>query len=229
MVTKYFANKPIKHGRTYYKPGQEITGFTSWWRYWQLLRQNYVNQVDTTGAPVLGVITPGNTTLSLAVTGIEGPGVDPYTNFEYKLDAGAWTAFSPADIESPFTITGLTNGTTYAVRIRGVNAAGAGTQSNSVNGTPRTTPSAPTSLIATPGSGQLSIAFTAGSDGGSAITNYEYRIAPSTTFIPFSPVDTTSPVVVTGMTPSVAATVYIRAVNAAGNGASASVTGTPTA
>ena len=75
----------------------------------------------------------------------------------------------------------------------------------------------------------MSIAFTAGSNGGSAITNYEYRVAPATAYTAFAPVDTTSPVVVTALTPSVLATVYIRAINAAGNGASASVTGTPTA
>mgnify|MGYP003335779900 CR=1 FL=1 len=38
MATKYFANKPIKHGRTYYRPGDEITGFVDLaseraWRY----------------------------------------------------------------------------------------------------------------------------------------------------------------------------------------------------
>jgi hypothetical protein len=227
VATKYFANKPIKHGKTHYRPGDEITGFTAWWRYWQLLRYNYVNQVDTAGAPTIDSITPANLSLIVNVTPPAEP--DPFSNYEYKLDAGAWTAFSPADAVSPFTITGLTNGTPYAVRVRAVDAAGVGTQSNEVTATPATTPSAPTALIATPGSGQLSIAFTAGSNGGSAITNYEYRIAPSTTFIAFSPVDTTSPVVVTGMTPSVAATVYIRAINAMGNGASASVTGTPTA
>jgi titin len=228
VATKYFARKPINHKGHHYRPGDEITGFTGWWRYWQYLRYARVNQVDTFGAPVLGVITPGNETLSLAVTGIEAPGGDPFTNFEYQLDAGSWVPFDPPDVLSPFLIDGLTNGTTYAVRVRGVNAAGAGTQSNSVNGTPRTVPSAPTDLVATPGDQELSIAFTPGDDGGSAITNYQYRVAPSTTYIAFDPVDTTSPVVITGLTNDVEVTVYIRAINAAGNGASASVTGTPT-
>lgn len=37
-----------------------------------------------------------------------------------------------------------------------------------------TAPTAPTITTITPGNGQLSVAFTAGSDGGSAITNYKY-------------------------------------------------------
>jgi len=228
MATKYFARKPITHKGTHYKGGDEITGFTGWWRYWQFLRYGYVNKVDTAGAPVIDSIVPGDTILTLVVTEPTEVGGDPFTNFEYKLDSGAWTPFDPADTDTPFTITGLTNGQTYAVRVRADNAAGQGIQSNSVNGTPRTVPEAPADLVATPGDGQLSIAFTAGGNGGSAITNYQYRVAPSTTYIPFDPADTTSPVVVTGLENDVEVQVYIRAVNAAGAGPGASVTATPT-
>ena len=225
MATKYFALKPLKHGKTHYRPGDEITGFTGWWRYWRYLRWQYVDQIDTVGAPVITTITPGDESLTVAFTAVEVGG-DPFTLVEYNLDGGAWN--SSGGTSSPFTIGELTNGTPYAVRVRANTEAGAGTQPNSVSGTPRTTPAAPTPLVATPGDSQLSIAFTPGDDGGSAITNYQYRVAPSTTYIAFDPVDTTSPVVVTGLTNDVEVTVYIRAINAAGNGASASVTGTPT-
>ena len=218
MTTKYFAVKPFKHGRTYYRAGDEITGFTGWWRYWQLLRYRYVNKVDTTGAPVLGVITPGSTTLSLAVTGIAAVGGDPWINFEYKLDQGAWTAFKPVDVESPFTITGLTNGTTYAVRVRGINAAGAGTASNSVNGIPATTPALPTALAATPLATTVSIAFTAGDSGGHAISNYQYKVGTGA-WTALSPADAATPVTVPGLTTGTAYSVLLRAVNDMGAGA----------
>lgn len=53
------------------------------------------------------------------------------TNYEYSVDNGlTWIARSPASTTSPFTITGLTNGVNYLVRIRAVNANGAGTMSN---------------------------------------------------------------------------------------------------
>jgi uncharacterized repeat protein (TIGR02543 family) len=58
------------------------------------------------------------------------------TNYEYSLDGGSFTAFSPAVTTSPVSITGLTNGTTYAVRLRAVNTRGSGAASAPVNATP---------------------------------------------------------------------------------------------
>jgi hypothetical protein len=82
----------------------------------------------------------------------------------------------------------------------------------------------------------LTVSFTAGNDGGSPITNYEYSTDGGATFRAFSPVDTTSPVVITtlslnGTTQLVNGTTYnvqLRAVNINGSGApSATVQGTP--
>ena len=59
-------------------------------------------------------------------------------NFEYSLDAGVtWAAFDPAVTASPVTISGLTNGQTYAVQLRAVNAAGPGAASASVTVKPK--------------------------------------------------------------------------------------------
>ena len=59
------------------------------------------------------------------------------TNYEYSIDNGAnWTALSPTDSTSPVTITGLTNGTTYAVKLRAVNGVGPGGASSTVSVTP---------------------------------------------------------------------------------------------
>jgi len=59
------------------------------------------------------------------------------TNYEYSTDNGAtWTTPDPAVLTSALVITGLTNGTTYDVRIRAVNAVGSGAASNTETGTP---------------------------------------------------------------------------------------------
>ena len=47
----------------------------------------------------------------------------PISNYEYQLDGGVWTAFSPPDTATPVVIGGLTNGTTYAVRLRATTTA----------------------------------------------------------------------------------------------------------
>jgi hypothetical protein len=91
------------------------------------------------------------------------------------------------------------------------------------------TPAAPTSLVATAGDAQASISFTAGSDGGSAITNYKYSL-DGTTFTALSPSVITSPVTITGLTNGTTYNIYLKAVNTAGDGtASSSVSVTPVA
>ncbi len=62
------------------------------------------------------------------------------TNYEYTLDNGTtWVALSPSDATSPVTISGLTNGTTYSVKLRAVNGVGAGLESTAVSVTPTDT------------------------------------------------------------------------------------------
>ncbi|MBP6459499.1 MAG: autotransporter-associated beta strand repeat-containing protein, partial [Crocinitomicaceae bacterium] len=91
-----------------------------------------------------------------------------------------------------------------------------------------TVPASPTNLVATAGNAQISVAFTAGADGGSAITNYEYTINGGTTWAALNPAVTSSPVTIPGLTNGTAYTVSLRAVNSVGTSvASASVTATP--
>lgn len=93
-----------------------------------------------------------------------------------------------------------------------------------------TTPGAPTLTGITPGAGELEVAFLPpGSDGGAAITNYEYSLDGGATWTASSPATTTSPLTITGLddTPY---DVAIRAVNSEGDGdASNTITATPDA
>lgn len=66
---------------------------------------------------------------------------------------------------SPYTVTGLTNGTTYYFFATGVNVSGEGPASWPVSAIPGTPPSiAPANVIATPGNGTNTITWTASAD-----------------------------------------------------------------
>ncbi|MDO9552978.1 MBG domain-containing protein, partial [Rhodonellum sp.] len=86
-------------------------------------------------------------------------------------------------------------------------------------------PAAPTTLSTTRKNGEVEITFTDGSDGGSAITNYEYSLDEGDSWTPLDPAQTTSPLTLTGLENSVSYTIQLRAVTSTATGiASASVT-----
>jgi hypothetical protein len=152
-------------------------------------------------APVITGITPGNGQLSVAFT----PGSDggsPLTNYEYSIDNGAnFTPRAPTSTVSPLLITGLTNGTSYTVRLRSVNAEGTGLQSASSVGTPRTVPGAPTGVIGIPGNQRVVVSFSPpASNGGATLTGYTVTASPGG----LTGVGASSPLAVPGLTNGVA-------------------------
>ena len=84
---------------------------------------------------------------SVVATGINGGGYITFTapttvgagitNYQYSTDDGvSWTTPSPAVTGSPLTISGLTNCTSYQVKLRAVNSSGTGTVSAAASLTP---------------------------------------------------------------------------------------------
>lgn len=89
------------------------------------------------GPSVNLVATPGNGSASIAFTAPASTGGAEISNYTYSTDDGAtWVTRSPASAASPVEITGLVNGTTYQVKLRAVNAAGDGAESEPVAVTP---------------------------------------------------------------------------------------------
>lgn len=169
-------------------------------------------------APILDSITAGDTELIIAFTAPTNDGGAAITDYEYSFDNGS-TYTSASTITSPFTITGLTNGTLYSVVLRAINSAGPSVKSNSRSGTPVSTspPLAPVLTgVSTKTDTTITITFTQGSNGSPSITNYKYSIDGGA-YTAFSPVDTTSPVTISGLTKNTTYTIRLKAVNSNGD------------
>ena len=173
------------------------------------------------------------TSVSIAFTA-GGANGSPITNYKYALSTnggstyGSFVALDPVDITSPITISGLTAATTYYIKLKAVNDMGDSVASAAVSIGTLATPDAPTSLSATPsGATSVSVAFTPGAQGGSAISNYQYALSTNGgstygSFTALDPADATSPITISGLTAATTYYVKLKAVNTDGAGTESS-------
>lgn len=174
-----------------------------------------VTPATTADAPTITSVVAGSHKATVMFNPPSDNGGAEITNYAYSTDDGAsWTEPSPSQTASPLVITGLANGLNYSVRIRAINAVGSSAPSNAVSAMPRTAASAPTVSSVLAGNHQATVNFSAPADnGGAEITNYEYTTDGGQTWRAASPVQTTSPLVITGLINGVTYAVRIRAVN----------------
>ena len=189
--------------------------------------------------PTKPIVTRGDEVVSLAWTP-RSDGGSTVTKWQYqqKVGTGQWGSWidvpNSTETTNSYTVTGLTNGTTYQFKVRAVNAIGNGAESAASDAVvPATTPPAPSKPTVSRGNGSVTLTWTSNGNGGSAITKWQYRQKADTgsygawTDIPGSGPATTS-YTVTGLTNGIAYQFKVRAVNDVGNGAesaeSASVT-----
>lgn len=144
---------------------------------------------------------------------------------QYSSDGGStWTTAS-SSAQSPYTLTGLTNGTTYDCQVAAVNPSGVGVFSSPVAFTPSAPPTAPTNFTATPGNTQVTLYWAAPtSNGGATISSYNVTSSPGTQTC--STTGATS-CVVTGLTNGTSYTFTVTATNVSGTSPGATVTATP--
>jgi surface protein len=95
-------------------------------------------QAQVLGIPTNLVVTPIHTGGMIQFTAPTNIGGSTITNYEYSTDNGAtWVNPFPLVTESPLIISsGLTNCTTYPIKLRAVNASGSGAASAAVSLTP---------------------------------------------------------------------------------------------
>jgi len=191
--------------------------------------QVMTNTMSFTSPPDAPVITVAASGATVYFTPPDNSGTSSISYYEYSTDNGStWINPTPPITASPFTITGFTTG---SVQMRAVSSVG------------NSCPSAVSQLAGPPGvpaidstdgiNGGALVYFTAPiSDGGAAITNYEYSTDNGTTWVTPSPAVTSSPLAFTGALQNCSSgSVKIRSVNIAGVGvasAASSFTTIPT-
>jgi fibronectin type 3 domain-containing protein len=112
--------------------------------------------------------TPGNGQVQISWTAVSGAAS---YNIYYSITSGAGIGGNKiTGANNPYTLTGLTNGTTYYFVVTAVNVYGESAASSQVSATPVL--SAPTGVQATPGNGQVQISWT--TESGAASYNIYY-------------------------------------------------------
>ncbi len=196
-------------------------------------------RVINPGPPTGLIATAGNGQVSLSWTAPASNGGAAIIGYDVYLGTSSHgESASPVDTSlitgTSYTVTGLTNGTTYYFTADAVNDAdlhsAASAEASATPVAPVTAPGAPAGLIATAGDGQVSLSWTApASNGGAAITSYDVYEA-TTQNINGQPVASPGGTSVTVKNLANGTTYYFKvtAVNKAGQGpASGAASATP--
>lgn len=168
-------------------------------------------------------VSPGDrsVTVSWKDPGAGTASVDSYL-IEYKETSqpdSAYKVFGSVDgsVRSS-TVTGLTNGTPYTLRVTAINQQGSAS-STGRSVVPTGTPSRPANQSYAAGDGSVSINFSPPeNDGGMAVTNYAYSIDDGATWITRNPASVASPITIPGLTNFQNYSVRLRAINPFGAG-----------
>ncbi len=182
--------------------------------------------------PLTVTATSGNGQATVSWVAPSSTGGSPITGYTVTAFSGA-TPIGNCTTAGAFScvVTGLTNGTAYTFKVYATNVNGDGPNSDPSSAvTPSTTPSAPTIVSATPGNGQIVVAWTApGLSNGATITGY-IATAYDQSQNPIATCTTSGALncTINGLTNGLTYTVTVVATNVNGSGtASGQLTATP--
>ena len=102
------------------------------------IASNSVSVTPSNSGPLPPVLTgiTFKTTDTMTITFTQVANGITITNYKYSIDGGNnYTAFSPVDVTSPVTITGLSSNTTYNISLKAVSAVGESASSNIITET----------------------------------------------------------------------------------------------
>ena len=170
-------------------------------------------------APTITGVTIGDRTASINFTDGSGYGYS-ILGYKYSLD-GTNYYIAPGSPSSPIVLAGLTNGTSYTVRLKAFTQIGDSSASSpSAAFVPAIAPSAPTIVSAAAGNQSIVLTIIDGNTNGSAITQYSYSLN-SGAYTNFA--STSKPLVVSGLTNGDTYSVSIKATTAIGTSVASNV------
>jgi len=177
---------------------------------------DYINP-NSPGAPTINTATKtGSTTATVAYTAPASDGGYAITSYTASSTPGGITGTLSQAGSGTISITGLTPGTDYTFIVFATNSQGDGTNSSASTtiNTDAAAPSAPTIGTATKtGSTTATVAFTPPTqNNGAAVTGYTVTSTPGGN----TATGSSSPINITGLTPSTAYTFTVTATNSAG-------------
>jgi len=170
-------------------------------------------------APAPPTVVPGNAQIAVGFTAPANGG-SPITSYSATCaSSNGGTLGSSSGPGSPVVVGGLTNGKSYTCTVSATNANGTGAASTaSAAVIPSTVPSAPAQPGASATNAQITVTFTAPSDGGSAITGYTASCVSSNGGASGSASGGASPLVVSSLSNGKTYTCTVTATNTNGTG-----------
>jgi hypothetical protein len=210
----------IPSGNTAARPGSPVIGDTYYNGQLEILEiyngTTWVAVSAPPATPTITSVTDVGTGLAYTTGGTftvvlaAGSGGSTASQFNVSTTTGGFSASSSG---ATVSLTGLTPATSFVVVANAQNNFGTTVNSNPFSAVTATTaPQAPTIGTATAGPESATLTFTAGSNGGKSITNYQYS-TDNITYTAFSPAQTSSPLTISGLTAGTPVTFRIKAVN----------------
>ena len=194
--------------------GNEVAGFAD-------LAVTNVTAAASPDAPSAPSLSAGTTWLDASWTAPtdNGAAITDY-DIQYRLTNGNWLEADHSGTGTTKRIAGLSPGTAYEVRVRATNAEGSGGWSPSTSeSTDADVPDAPAAPTLTAGSTWLEASWTAPTDNGAAITDYDVQYRETgTNWQTVSHVGTATTKRIESLVADTAYEVRVRASNAAGTG-----------
>ena len=171
-----------------------------------------VKPIAPASAPSISGVVAGNGQATLSISAPSQINDSSLSGYDYSTNNGStWSHFASAT--GPFTITGLTNATTYQVKVRAVNSAGVGEASSAVVVSPtKLIPAKPVISTVVGGNSSATVTISAPTDATSqSITGYQYSINRGASYQNASV--SNGAFTISGLTNGVSTSVQIRAVN----------------